>query len=340
MRAVCILLLPVFVLSSCSVFTGSRKFDMSPFADNTATMFSEATKISRPFQWKFCKPYTSIPEAQRIYYESLPLLEALHGIVYYSYQVVAINNANLSDKEKNSQLARYLHEAMERALENKRVDNLQLDLSGAVEVLEDIRNAKTYQKGISAAGPIVSSVARSIVNRIDSIQNQVPLVLAGFEREIERDYADVRRNYVRLQELQKELMLSVTRLYRARMGDKAEIDTLLHADASLGNFIPSVETVSPSQMAAAEKYLVDQLNNIDTVLHQLDEVKGEYIAKKDELILWRSQIDEKIRIARTSMIIWAQSHRNLGAGIPVPPLIDVGGVATGVLEEAIKTVVP
>jgi len=275
MRAFCILLLSVFALSSCSAFKGSRKLDMSPFADNAGTLFSEATKISRPFQWKYCKPYSTIPEAQHLYFEAVPLLRVLHGIVYYSNQVVAINNSKLSDKSKNNQLARYLYEAMERSLENQRLDSLQMDLSGASKILENIRNARTYREGISAAEPIVNSVVRTVVNRIEKIQDQVPLVLAGFEREIERDYAEVRRNYFRLQELQKRLMLSVTRLYRAGMGDKTEIDTLLQEDASLKNFIPSVEVVSLSQMEAAEKHLVEQLDQIDTMLHQLDEIKAE-----------------------------------------------------------------
>ena len=294
--------------------------------------------FTRPFQWKYCKPYTLIPEAQRFGAEAIPLLEALHGIVYYSNQVVAINNAKLSDKEKNNQLAHYLHEAMERALENKRVDSLQLDMSGARQVLQNIRTAETYREGILASEPIVNSVVRAILDRLDNIQNLVPLVLAGLDREIEHDYAEVRRNYLRLQELQKDLMLSVTRLYRARMGDNAEMDSLLQADASLRNLIPSVEAVSLSQMTAAEKQLVQQLNEIDTMLHQLDGVKIEYIAKKDELNRWRTQVDEKIRIARTAMVVWAQSHRNLGAGIPVPPLIDVGGMASGLVGNAAKTV--
>ena len=338
MKSGIILLMSVFVLTSCSAFKGSRKFDMSPFADNTGTMFAEATKISRPFQWKYCKPYISIPEAQQFGAAAIPLLEALHGIVYYSNQVVAINNAKLSDKEKNNQLARYLNEAMERALENKEADSLQLDLSGAVRVLENIRNATTYREGILASEPIVNSVVRAVLDRIDNIQNLVPLVLAGLEREIERDYAEVRRNYSRLQELQKDLMLSVTRLYRARIGNEAEIDTLLQTDGSLRSFIPSVERVSSSQMAAAEKHLMEQLINIDVMLHQLEEIKAEYIAKKDEIVRWRTQVDEKIRIARTAMVVWAQSHRNLGAGIPVPPLIDVSGVASGLAGNALKTV--
>jgi hypothetical protein len=340
MKAFGVILLSVFVLSGCSAFKSSRKFDMSPFADNTATMFSEATKISQPFQWKYCKPYTSIPEAQQFATEAIPMLEALEGIVYYSNQVVAINDAKLSDKEKNNQLARYLSDAMQRALENRKGDSLQLDLSGAVKILENIRNAETYREGILASEPIVNSVARSILDRIDKIQDQVPLVLAGLDREIEHDYAEVRRNYIRLQELQKDLMLSVTRLYRGRMGEKAEIDTLLQADVSLRTIVPSVEAVTLAQMTAAEKHLVAQLKEIDIMLRQLDAMKTEYIAKKDELIRWRLQVDEKIKIARTSMIIWAQSHRNLGAGIPVSPLIDVGGIASGLAENAAKTVVP
>jgi hypothetical protein len=337
-RSVIILLLSVFVLTGCSAFKSSRKFDMSPFADNTSTMFGEATKISRPFQWKHCKPYISIPEAQQFGAEAIPLLEALHGIVYYSNQVVAINNAKLSDKEKNNQLARYLNEAMQRALENRKADSLQLDVSGAIRVLQNIRSAETYRAGILASEPIVNSVVRAILDRIDNIQNLVPLVLAGLDREIEQDYADVRRNYLRLQELQKDLMLSVTRLYRARMGNNAELDSLLQADASLRKLIPSGEAGSLSQMTAAEKHLVQQLNEIDTMLHQLDGIKTEYIAKKDEIIRWRTQVDEKIRIARTAMVVWAQSHRNLGAGIPVPPLIDVGGMASGLAGNALKTV--
>jgi len=118
------------------------------------------------------------------------------------------------------------------------------------------------------------------------------------------------------------------------------MDSLLQEDASVRYFIPSIEAVSLSKMTAAEKHLVEQLNEIDTMLHQLDGIKNEYIAKKDELNQWRTQVDEKIRIARTSMIIWAQSHRNLGAGIPVPPLIDVGGVASGLVGNAAKTVIP
>ena len=88
------------IVSSCSVFKSSRQIDMSPFSDNASTMFGEAVKISRPFQWKHLKAYTSIPEFQELVKRSIPLLSALQGIVYYSNQVVAINNSRLSNPDK------------------------------------------------------------------------------------------------------------------------------------------------------------------------------------------------------------------------------------------------
>ena len=340
MRLLSFLLFSIFLLSGCSAFSGSREMDMSPFSDNTASLFGEANKISRPFSWKHFKPHQDNPEFRKMVLEAVPLIQSLRGIVYYSYQVVAINNSKLSDKKKNSQLASFLQEAMERALANQKVDSLQLDVLGAAKILENIRNAETFLEGIAAADPIVHTVKRSIFKRLDEIDNQIPLILAIFDKQIERDYGDVRRNYIRLKDLQKKHMLSITRLYMARVGNRSEIDTLLQQDVSLRKYIPSAQKATLSQMESAENRLMEQLNKIDILLHQLDGIKAEFLAKKDEIIRWRTQVDEKILIARNSITIWAQSHRNLGDGIPVAPLIDVGGIAAGLAGTAAKTVIP
>ncbi len=340
MKTTIILLSLMFLIAGCSVFQSSRKMDMTPFSDNAGILFSEATKISRPFQWKHLKQYITIPEFANLINRAGPLLEALRGVVYYSNQVVAINNSKLKDREKNRQLARYLYDAMEKSIANQKIDSLQLDEMGARIVLDNIRNADTYLEAIIAAGPVVNSVVRAILKRLDEIQAMIDPILLGFDREIERDYGATRVNYKRLINLQEQMMLSITRLYRARIGDKAEMDTLLQENASLTDYLSSAENASPAQLAAAESYLLDQLHQIDIMLDHLDDAKAEYVAKQDELIAWRIQVDQKIMIARTAMTIWAQSHRNLGAGIPVPPLFDVGGFATGLIGTAANTVIP
>ncbi len=76
------------------------------------------------------------------------------------------------------------------------------------------------------------------------------------------------------------------------------------------------------------------------MITQMDDDIIEYHAKQDEMENWRLYVDEKITIARNAMTVWAQSHRNLGAGIPVPPLIDVAGIATGLVGTATGVVLP
>jgi len=340
MRVIVISIMCLFLITGCSIFQSTQKMDMTPFSENVGTLFSEATKVSRPFQWKNCKPYLYIPEFQNANLRAKPLLYIMRGIVYYSNQVVAINNSKLSDRDKNNRLAQYLSETLDKAVENQKLDSLALDKMGAQEIFNNIRNAETYLDGIAASSPIVNTVVLSVQNRLDEIQNSIPSILGGFDREIENDYGSTRKNYISLRKLQEQLMLSVTRLYRARMGATAEIDSLLQENSSLHQFIPSNDKVTPAQLASAEAYLLEQLHQIDVMLGQLENARIEYIAKQDELTIWRIQLEEKILIARNSMTIWAQSHRNLGAGIPVPPLFDVGGFASGLLGKAANVIVP
>jgi hypothetical protein len=313
---------------------------MAPFSDNAGTLFSEATKVSRPFQWKHLKPYIKIEEFQSVIRMARPLFEALRGVVYYSNQVVAINNSDFSDKEKNRQLSKYLFEALKKAIKDQKLDSLQLDERDAFKVIENIKNADTYLDGIEAAGPIVNGVVVAIQQRLDRVQLSIDPIEAALDLEIEKDYRATRINYERLIDLQEQLMLSVTRIYKARIGDRSEIDTLLHENNSLREYIPSVDNVTPGQLMAAESQLQAQLHHINLMFTQLNEIKMAYIAKRNELIAWRAQVDEKIMVARTAMTIWAQSHRNLGAGIPVPPLFDVAGFATGLVGTAAGSVVP
>jgi hypothetical protein len=62
------------------------------------------------------------------------------------------------------------------------------------------------------------------------------------------------------------------------------------------------------------------------MLKQLEYERVEYLAKKDEISNWHLQVDEKLSIARNAITIWAQSHRNLGRGIEVPPLLDISTI--------------
>jgi len=326
--------LSVIFLSGCSTFKGSRQIDVSPFSDNTRIMFGDAIVVSRPFQWQYLKPYTAIAEYDAIVEAGRPLKRSMSGIVYYSNQLMAIKSSSLSETEKNEQLALYIAEALENAVSNQKVGPLQLNESAVRSVLGDIRNADTFLNGVAAATPIVHSVALAAHDRIDEIQDLVPPVVDGIDRQLDMEFGKTRTNYLELVALRDELMLSVTRLYRSRIDNRSELDAMLEQNASLRRFFTS-DKATPEQMDAAEEFLLEQLGEIDSMLQQLDDAKAELFAKQKELLDWQTHVDNRLKIARNAVIIWAQSHQNLGNGIPVPPLIDLPAIAANLAGSAV-----
>jgi hypothetical protein len=323
------------LLPGCSVFQGSREIDMTPFAENTAMMFSEAAKVSRPARWTYLKPYAASPAVAGIKTKSLPLIRGLRGIVMYSNQLVSLNMSSKSDAEKNRLLAAYLREAAGKVANPATFDSLGINPAMLDSVFVAIERAPTFREGIQAAGPLVNGVVLALNRRLDEIDEEVPIVIGAIDREIESEYATKRTNYDGLVRLQTEAQASVTRLYDARRGDPAALAKLLEADPSLREYIISAEKPTPAMYKAAEEALTARLARLDSFLNQLEGEKKVYFAKQEELETLRISVDEKIKVARDAVMIWAQSHRNLGQGIAVPPLFDVVGMAGGLAKKVV-----
>lgn len=322
------------LLTGCSTFKSSREIDITPFSDNTRILFGEAIIVSRPFQWKYLKPYSAIPEYGAIVEAGVPLKLALRNIVYYSNQVVAINNSGLSEGNKNKQLAIYIADALKKSAADQRYSNLQLNEGDIADMLAEIRRAPKFLDGVGAATPIVHHISLAVHERIDELQDLVPDVVKGIDQQLDQEFGATRANYNELIRLRDGLMAAMTRLYKARLGDRSELETVLEENESLRQFFKT-RNASPEQVAAAEGFLADQLRQIDEMLTQLDDAKAELLAKQKELIEWQTHVDKRLGIAREAVTIWAQSHQNLGNGIAVPPLIDLSKVAARLAESVI-----
>ena len=326
-------------LCGCSAFKSSKRMDMAPFSENTGVLFAEASQVSRQFEFKYLRPYLSTQEVQDLRVKAVPILTALRGVVYYSNQVVAINNSKLSDKEKNDHLARYLSEIMEKAKAKRSSEGLGFDEAAAQSVLEKVRGSKTYLDGIAAASPVVNAVVVAIMEQLDEFQQTtIPAAVSALDKEIETVVAETRANYSNLKSLQARSMRAANLFYRVRMGDTVSMTALLEEDPSVKEFIPSPEKATTKTMDATEGYLLDRLDKVDRMIRQLDADMAQYKAMRDELETWRITVDDKVKVARNAIMIWGQSHRNLGVGIPVPPLIDVEGLAGSALGTAKKAV--
>jgi hypothetical protein len=322
-------------MAGCSVFQSSREIDMTPFAQNTALMFAEAAKVGRPPRWDYLKPYYSLPELREIRVRSEPVLRGLRGIVMYSNQLVALNMSSKTDKEKNKLLAAYLKEVAAKVADRSGFDSIGVSSSMLDAVFSNIERAATYREGIDAASTLVNAIVLAMLNRLDEVDQAVPVVLGAVDRAVDEEYAEKRSNYINLVRLQTQSLRAVTLLYDGKEGDRTALEKLLEVDPSVREFITSPANATLKELNAAEESLTIRLDRINSFLHQLDGEKAVYSAKQREMETLRLNVDDRIKIARDAIMFWAQSHRNLGAGIAVPPLIDVGGIASGLAKKVV-----
>jgi len=310
--------------------------DMTPFAENTSAMFAEAAEVVRPARQIYLKPYMDIPEINAIRAHAEPVLSGLRGLVMYSNQLVALNLAKKSDQQKNGLLADYLQGAAGRV---GGVDKLaKIGVSAAMfdSTIASIRAQKTFLDGIGAASPIVNAFVLALLAGLDELNAEFPITLGAVERGIETVYRDKRIAYSRLTHQQAQYLIAATWIYRTRSGEEAAVDSLLHLDPSLSTFIPAADRVTNEQLDAAEMDLIGRLERIDMLIGQLSDEKREYFETRRELVDLRINVERRLKLARTSVVVWGQSHRNLGAGIPVPAMINLKSVAAEMAKSAIS----
>jgi len=324
----------------CSVFQSSREIDMEPFSDNTATLFLEGAKIGRPFPWVTLRPYIDVPGFPELQQRSKTVLLGMRGIVRYSNQVVALNDAKLSEKEKNLHLVKYLQEATSKIGSGDVIDSLGIEKTSLDAIFSDIRNADTFLHGIAAATPLVHAVVVKMGDQLEAIELGMPAIIVAIDYNIDSVYAERKATYLKLTRLQASTLRGMSQLYNARRGVLADLDTLIREDQSIGEIIPSPEKATSKEIASAEALLKERLLNLDTFIGQMAPEVAAYKAKLQELEDWRLSVDMRVKIAREEISVWAQAHRNLGDGIPVPPVIDVTGFATDMAKKVSPVPIP
>ena len=322
------------LVSGCSSFEASRKMDMGPFADNTSSMFADAQKVARPMTWVYLKPYQDLPAVTQLKINAAPILKSLHAVLMYSNQLVALNGAKFSDREKNDRLAAYLSEATKSAVNSGKIQETGLTVSDLDTVFMNIRASKTFLDGIGAASPLVNAIVVTMDQNLEDLYDATNVAISAIDERIESDHATARRNLFHLNRLQNKSLRDATLLYDYKFGNQPSLDSLLQEDASMKTLFESSRSTSTNVIYAMEKALKESTSGLKAYIDQIQPEIELYSAKEKELEEIRVNVETRIKLARGAMMVWGQSHRNLGAGIPVPPLIDIMAALGGLVKKA------
>lgn len=322
----CFLVLCLSSVVSCSLFKKSVELDLQPFSDNTSVLFQEAAKVDRPFQFKSLSIYKNIDKYGELKRKANPIIYGLKGIAYYSNQVVAISNAQLSEKGKNKQLTIYVKEVLERIEHRERMDSIGLSKVQIDSTISQIIRSETFLEGLQVADPVVKSIVLTMYERLEELEDLMEEVVVAFEDRIYQDYKLAIENYINFKNLQNTNQYILTQLYYAEVGKENTLDSILTTDKKMAKILPDATSMTKEQFKEAEAYLFQKLENIDRLLAQLSDDKIEFMDMKKEISAWHVQADEKIKITRNSLIVWSQAHKNLGQGIVTPPILGISTI--------------
>jgi len=335
-RMVCgilIILVLVTMLGGCAKFQSSRKLDIGPFGENAVSLMGDIQSVmtvKRPF---YIKPYL---QGQNIvdYRKTWDSLQkVLRGTVIYSTQIVSIAHSQLTEQRKAEEVALVVDQLLSPVVGSKdsgiKVTREELD-----KVLASIRTKTNLLDMLGAAQPMVDAV----VNFTDAsfeIQKDLLQALTQEVRDrMDERWGDLRENLVQLKDIQQRSLRSYALLYRYREGETDAYGTLLKSDPALKQYLPAGGAPGVKELDAAENRLMTRLNNLERIQIQLTPQVERYQNETRELDDITRLHQDVARKVRTSIIIWSRTHRNMSAGIPVPPEIDLYSMLTGAATQA------
>jgi hypothetical protein len=327
--------------SGCSYFRGTKKLDMQPFAENTVTSIGELRKIEAPPVWIRLRPYFAHPAVLEARATAKPLLNLVRGVNIYSLQLVSLNESRVADPAKSRELASFLHGASQQALMSE-ADRAEIALTPERRdaILKDIASKERYMDALMAAEPIVNAVTARGLELSDNVDAAIMRAIAAIEGEVQGQYKAMLANRSALLLLQERTILAQTWAEVLAFGDEAAADQLRKTVPVVAEYVPAGRKPGAKEQQAAVSALAAQAARIKAAL---DQIEPEYQAYREsvlELDQLRAKTTENAKMARSVLMLWSRSHKNLARGVEVPPMFDLAKIVMGAGSSAAKGVLP
>ncbi|HUL59712.1 MAG TPA: hypothetical protein VLU43_10575 [Anaeromyxobacteraceae bacterium] len=328
-----------FAASGCTYFTTTKRVDMTPFADNTIKTIGEMGRLSKPPIWVHLRRFRQSPAVVRTLEDNIPVRKLLRNIAFYSAQVVSLNDSALPEKKKIKELVRYMREVVKPAVEDSDAADWGVTIPDLDPILDQVTKKETFLEALGALEPLVNAVLQYGLKLQNRVDGDITTAGEDVDRQIDVEFTTVIENANAIEAVQQRTLRGLALLFRYRLGDAAALKELKEEVPSarelLGSPVPSGK-----DLAAVEATLAAQLDRLKAAREQLAPDLADYRDSKVELDTLRVSVLEYARTARITLILWARSHRNLGRGVAVPPVIDVTGLLMGAASKAAGALIP
>jgi hypothetical protein len=231
--------------------------------------------------------------------------------------------SNQPERVKLQELARYIDEAARPGIREGQVADLAITEEQLDKMLENIRSSRTFLDGLKAAQPLVLATTTYGGRLLDRMDGAVRVAASEVDSAVESRFAPLRENIVEVERIHSRIVHNFNQLYRVRFGEEETLSDLFRANPGLSHLASASRRPTPQELDTIERRLAEDLERVDLIRKQLAPEFETYREYQKELEALRVQTQDIFRLGRTTLVVWSRAHRNLAAGIPVPPDIDM-----------------
>lgn len=317
------LLLAGGLLAACSALRSERKLDAAPFAESMISVAGEAQRYNRPPQWVYLSAYQHLPSVERVRLTAVELRKLFRSIALYSTQVVALHEARLDESRRVAELASYIDEVARPGILSSNSSAIGIDAAEYESILARVRSKHDLRQALGAAQPLVTAVTNHASALFDRADEEVASAAEDMRQQVDRAFGAHLENLRDLEDARTRVVQAFNLVYQVRLGATGALARLLEVDPDVRPTLPADGPPSQRDLDLVEERLAGQLERMRGVREQLEPDFQRYQAHLAELDALRTQTEEMLRIGRLAMVVWSRSHRNLAAGIPIPPDVDI-----------------
>ena len=330
LAAVMAMIIALSLLGGCAKFSASRKMDAGPFGENVTVMMGDVSAdVRKPF---YIKQYLEGPSRDEYQAEWDNMRKTIRGIVLYSSQVVNIAQSPMTERKKPNALANTLKEITAR-VPDTRLDDFQLTRAELADIIRNIEVQDTMLAALGQAQLLVDKIAYYVDTSFERVETALNKLIRDIDTRMDARWGLNRQNVESLYGLQNLTIRSYALLYQYREGDAASLAALRSNDLALQTALGKDRAVSDKELDATEAQIMARLKNLHAIREQIMPQVERYLLEareRDELYNQHKEVGKKLRL---STMLWARAHRNLAAGIPVPPEIDLYSVLLGSVKK-------
>jgi len=320
----------VSLLGGCAKFSASRKMDPGPFGENVTVMMGDVSAdVRKPF---YIKKYIDGPSRDEYAAEWANMKKSMRGIVLYSSQVVNIAQSPMTERKKPNALAATLKEIMS-GVPDQRLADIRMTREELNDLIRNVEIQDTMLAALGQAQPLVDRIASYVDTSFERVETALNKLIRDIDERMDERWHLNRTNVESLYALQNLTFKSYALLYQYREGDPAALNALRENDAALKTHVGKDSSISEKELETTESQIMARLKNLNLIREQIMPQVERYLLEareRDELYNQHKEVGKKLRL---TVMLWARAHRNLAAGIPVPPEIDLYNVLMGSVKK-------